>query len=688
MLKNHLFIVAFCISSIFSFSQQDPYLWLEEVESERSMEWVKTQNKLSANRIGGVEGFEDLKSAFLESMNDEEKIDYPSVIGDYVYNFWKDEKHIRGIWRRTTKSSYMSNTAEWETVLDFDELSEQDGAKWVFHGVEWFAPDNKICLVEMSDGGTDEGIVREFDTETKQFVVNGFELASSKGSAIWLNEDELMISRNFGENTLTSSGYPFIVKRWKRGEKIENAETVFNGGEDIMGAWPFGIYVDGVHHICLQVSESFYSGDLYYWQNEKLIKLDLPKDCNVNDLYQNNLLVSLDSDWEVSGESFKLGDLISLDLNKLIQGTHDAKLVFRPDAKTSIEGVAVIKGGVLLNCIENVKSKVFMATLTPAGWTTRPVNTPQFGRISIIDYDRTENGFFFQYSNFITPPTLYHQNGSKTIKVRQGKAKFNADNLAVHQYEVKSKDGTTIPYFIVHKKDMKLDGTNPTLVYAYGGFNVSSKPSYRANVGIGWLEQGGVYVLANIRGGGEFGPAWHQAALKENRQNAYDDFYAITEDLMKKNITSPRHCGAFGWSNGGLMAGVVATQRPDLFNAVIIGAPLLDMKRYNKLLAGASWMAEYGNPDIDEEWEYIKKYSPYHNVFEGRDYPEVFLITSTKDDRVHPAHARKMAARMIEQGHPILFYETIEGGHGASSTNEQAAFNSAMMFSYLKMKLK
>jgi len=258
----------------------------------------------------------------------------------------------------------------------------------------------------------------------------------------------------------------------------------------------------------------------------------------------------------------------------------------------------------------------------------------------------------------------------------------------VNQYESTSIDGTKIPYFIIHHKDIVLNGANPTLVYAYGGFNISQKPNYNATSGIGWMEQGGVYVVASIRGGGEFGPEWHKAAMKEKRQNAYNDFYSVCEDLILRNITSPAHMGAFGWSNGGLMAGVVATQRPDLFTAVIIGAPLLDMKRYNKMLAGASWMDEYGNPDIPEEWEYIKKYSPYHNVLEGKEYPEVLFVTSTKDDRVHPAHARKMAARMIEQGHPIYYYETIEGGHGASSTNEQSAFNQALMFSYLWMKLR
>lgn len=670
-----------------SFAQEDPYLWLEEIESERSMEWVRDQNSRTTARIESEPGFAEMKKQFLNSMNDEEKIDYPRVVKDMVYNFWQDEKHVRGIWRRTNKALYMQNKAEWETVLDLDALSEKDNAKWVFHGANWLEPDYNICLISLSNGGTDEDIVREFDVTKKEFVKGGFELPSSKGSATWLSADEILIARNFGDGTMTTSGYPRMVKRLKRGQKLEDAVLVTEGPEDLMGLWPGSNYIDGKRQITLYKAFTFYSHDVYYWENDKFIRLDLPKDSELNDTYAGFALVRLNSDWEVNGTTFKSGDLVSVNQAKLIAGNLEVRLVYHPDSKTSIEGISVTKDGVLLNTIQNVTSVLHMMNYTNGKWTISKIKAPEFGQISVINSDRDEIGYFYQFSNFITPPTLYFAEGKKTIVIRQGKTKFNADNLEVHQYEVKSKDGTTVPYFIVHKKGMKLDGTNPTLVYAYGGFNISVTPSYSTRTGIGWLEQGGVYVLANIRGGGEFGPAWHQAALKEKRQNAYDDFYAVCENIIERKISTPKHMGAFGWSNGGLMAGVVSTQRPDLFNAVIIGAPLLDMKRFNKMLAGASWMGEYGNPDVEEEWAYIQKYSPYHNVHADKKYPEVFIITSTKDDRVHPGHARKMAAKMMAQGHPLFYFETIEGGHGASSTNEQAAFNQAMMFTYLKMKL-
>ena len=686
MKKTHFLLLALLLS-FQSFAQDDPYLWLEEIESEKSMEWVQTQNAKTKKAVESAEGFTALKGNFLKSMNDDEKIDYPSVVKDMVYNFWKDENHVRGIWRRTSKDLYMKNEAKWETVIDLDALSEKDNAKWVFHGATWLEPNFEKCLISLSDGGTDEDIVREFDVTKKEFVADGFELPSSKGGAVWLNEDELLVARNFGEGSMTTSGYPRIVKRLKRGQKLEDAELIMEAEGDIMGLWPGSSYVDGKRQLTLYKAYSFYSHDVYSLVDDEFIRLDLPKDSELQDIYEGVELVRLNSDWEVNEVTFKSGDLVAVDHELLMKGELDVSLAFRPDSKTSIEGVRVTKDGVLLNTIQNVKSVLYILNYSDTKWVMNKVETPEFGRISVISSDREDSEYFYQYSNYITPPTLYYKDGGKTTVVRQGKKKFEADNLEVHQYEVKSKDGTTIPYFIIHKKDLKLDGTNPTLVYAYGGFNVSVKPGYNTRTGIGWLEQGGVYVVANIRGGGEFGPSWHQAAMKGKRQNAYDDFYSVCEDVIERKISSPKHLGAFGWSNGGLMAGVVATQRPDLFNAVIIGAPLLDMKRFNKMLAGASWMGEYGNPDIPEEWEFIKKYSPYHNVHKGTDYPEVLIVTSTKDDRVHPAHARKMAARMMEQGHPLYYFETIEGGHGASSTNEQAAFNQAMMFTYLRMKL-
>lgn len=669
-------------------SQEDPYIWMEEVESEKSLNWVNQQNQLTKDKISTVNGFSSLQKRFEEVYNDKDKIVYPSTVGEYIYNFWKDENHKRGIWRRTKRTDFLSGNYTWETILDIDALAEKEGKKWVFQGANWLEPDYTICLINLSDGGTDENEVREFDVSKKAFVKDGFFLPSSKGSVSWISKDEVLVSRTFGEGTMTTSGYPRIVKRLKRGQNLSDAPILIEEPDSIMGIWGYTDYENGKYSIHISKSISFYSHQSYILKDAKLMALPLPLDADNEGFHKGHELYTLNSDWTVGKQTFKIGSLVSVNREKLYQGKLDVQLVYLPDAKSSVNGVLVTKDKVVLTVLQNVQNVLLACNFDASKWTVSPLKTPEFGRISIVDGDDEQIGYFYEYSNYITPPTLYYvdENGTKTIQ--EQRSLFNADNLEVHQYEVNSKDGTVVPYFIVHRKDIVLDGKNPTLVYAYGGFNISQKPSYNSTTGIGWLEQGGVYVVASIRGGGEFGPSWHKAAMKENRQNAYDDFYAVCENLIERKITSKPHMGAFGWSNGGLMAGVVATQRPDLFNAVIIGAPLLDMKRFNKMLAGASWMGEYGNPDIPEEWAYIQKYSPYHNVFEDKEYPEVLFVTSTKDDRVHPAHARKMAARMIEQGHPIFYYETMEGGHGASSTNEQLAFNQALMYSYLKMKLE
>lgn len=690
MFKSLVFVfVLFCATTT-AFSQEDPYIWLEDVESGKSMEWVKEQNKLTAKKMESQPGFAEMKHRFLEVYNDKDKIVYPSTVGKYVYNFWKDDTHVRGIWRRTLRTSFLSGNYTWETVLDIDALSLQEGKMWVFQGANWLEPNYEICLVSLSDGGTDENEMREFNVTTKKFVENGFVLPQSKGGAAWINKDELLVTRVFDDKSATTSGYPRIAKRWKRGTKLELAETVFTQPDTVMGVWAGSEWQKDKMNIFLSKSISFYEHETFMLINNQFVQLNLPTDADAEGSYLGLQILTLNSDWNVDKKAFKAGSLVSVPLADLTSGRGqlDVKLIFEPDAKSSISGVLVTKNGLMLNILRNVQNVLFEMKLENNAWVSKQTEAPEYGRISLVDGSDQETGYFYEYSNYVTPSTLFYVDGVNRSVVQTQKNMFDASNLVVNQYEATSLDGTKIPYFIVHRKDLKMNGSNPTLVYAYGGFNISQKPSYNATNGIGWLEQGGVYVVASIRGGGEFGPEWHKGAMKEKRQNAYNDFYAVCEDLITRNVTNPAHMGAFGWSNGGLMAGVVATQRPDLFNAVIIGAPLLDMKRYNKMLAGASWMGEYGNPDIPEEWEYIQKYSPYHNVFEGKEYPEVLFVTSTKDDRVHPAHARKMAARMIEQGHPIYYYETIEGGHGASSTNDQTAYNQALMFSYLWMKLR
>lgn len=670
-----------------TFSQDDPYIWLEEVESDSSMDWVLEQNKLTKDKITTSAEFDRLFNKYKEVYSDKDKLTYPNLVGNTVYNFWQDDEHVRGIWRTMSKTDYDNNKNEWKTILDLDKLSANEDKKWVFQGATMLKPDNKRCLVTLSDGGTDKHEVREFDLEKNEFIKNGFYLPASKGSFDWVSKDELIISRDFGEGTLTTSGYPRIVKKWKRGTDIKDAELIYEGPENFMGIWGFSEYIDGKYLYGVMAYETIFTHNIHYMMDDKLHEIAVPNDADLSGFYKGNIILTLQSDWEIDGFNFPIGSIVSINFKELMHGLVEPVSMFEPDSRSSVNGVAACKDFVLINYYKNVQSYVSKLELIHGVWTKTDFAAPEFGSISIVEYDIEKTGFYYVYSNFITPPTIYFSNGSTSKIIKKQKERFNSEGVVVKYQESKSKDGTMIPYFIVHKDDIKLDGSNPTLVYAYGGFNISQRPSYKTEPGIGWIEEGNVYVVACIRGGGEFGPSWHQAAQKEKRQNAYDDFYSVCEDLIDKKITSQPHLGAFGWSNGGLMAGVVATQRPDLFNAVIIGAPLLDMKRFSHMLAGASWMGEYGDPDTDD-WEYIKKYSPYHNVHKGKKYPEVLFMTSTKDDRVHPAHARKMAARMLEQGHPLFYYETVEGGHGASSTIDQSSFNSALMYTYLHHKLK
>lgn len=667
--------------------QEDPYLWLEEIESEQSLDWVKARNASSDDVLKSYPQYESLKEAMLKQMNDPEKIAYPTISGMYVYNFWQDDVHERGIWRRMNKKDYVKGAEDWETVLDLDELSATEDKKWVFKGADIYSATANICLIELSDGGTDKSELREFNLETKDFVQDGFYIPASKGGAGWIDENTLLFTYDFGAETMTAAGYPKIAKVLKRGQRLEDAELIFEADSTVAGVWPYTLQSSGNNYAFVFEWVTAFETRLHYFIDNKLIQIEYPQDAEVSTLYKEMLILTLQSDWTLGDQVFKAGDVVSYSIDAFLNGNLEVTRIYHPDVKSSLNSLTATSEYLVLNIMQNVQGKLLKSRYDGTSWTNEEVDVPDFASIELRSANSEGADYFFYYSNLIIPNTLMYDDGKRIKEVKALKSAFNSSNLEVHQYEAKSKDGTMIPYFIVHQKDIKLDRLNPTLVYAYGGFNSSSKPRYSSSLGLGWLNKGGVYVLANIRGGGEFGPAWHQAAMKEKRQNAYDDFYAVTEDVIARNITSPEYLGAYGWSNGGLLAGVVLTQRPDLYKAVIVGAPLLDMKRYSKMLAGASWIGEYGDPDNPEEWEYISQYSPYHNVSSDKEYPEALILTSTKDDRVHPGHARKMVAKMMEMGHPVLYHETIEGGHGAASTNDQQAELSALMYSYLNIKL-
>ena len=665
----------------------DPFLWLEEVQDEKALDWARAQNRLSDDALTTLPVYTELRGRFLEVLNDRERIIYPGVVGDMSYNLWQDEKNERGLWRRMPKKDYLAGKDNWETVLDLDVLSAEEGRKWVYGGATWLSPENRYCLLRLSDGGKDEVVIREFDAVEKKFVEGGFSVAESKGSVAWVDANRILVATNYGPGTMTSSGYPAVAKLWNRGEDPATAVTVHQTDTTNMGIFVSGNEVKGKQYVFLNESKGFYESTMYTLTPDGMKMLEIQKDVETSGMFGEQMLLYLQSDWSVNGETFAKGTLVSYDLPSFLEGKQVVQTIYTPGERESFAGVMTTRDFIVIATMANVQGRLTIYRNAGGNWSAEPVDVPGFGTVGLAGADDRSNEYFFTFSNPVTPTTLYYGDGKEIKAIRKQKDYFNASGVKVDQYETISKDGTKIPYFIVHPAGMPLDGSNPTLVYAYGGFNSPTRPGYSSLTGIGWIEKGGVYVIANIRGGGEFGPAWHHSALREKRQNAYDDLFAVAEDLISRNITTPERMGFYGWSNGGLLAGVAMTQRPDLWNAVVIGAPLLDMKRYNKMLAGASWMDEYGNPDVPEDWEFISKYSPYQNVKKEAKYPTPLFITSTRDDRVHPGHARKMAAKMIDMKHPLYYHETIEGGHGASSTNSQEAEMRALIYTYLNMML-
>ncbi|MEN6576239.1 MAG: prolyl oligopeptidase family serine peptidase [Phycisphaerales bacterium] len=687
-----LFSAALLLSQaqiLLSEEQADPYLWLEEVRGEKALEWVTAHNEATLAVLKAQPGFQETYDKALEILNSNVRIPYPQILGEYLYNFWQDEKNERGLWRRTTLDQYRRASPQWEVLLDIDQLCREEGEQWVFKGAGGLYPDYDRFLVHLSKGGGDAVVVREFDAVARRFVQGGFALSEAKSDVCWRDRDSLYVGTDFGPGSLTDSGYPRIAKLWKRGTPLSSAETVFEGeGKDVeVGCATINTperRYDVVHR-----GITFYTSHTYVIENGRPMKLEIPDDADFGGFFKNQLLVRLKSDWTLGSNTYRQGVLIGIDYDKYLKGDRTFSVVAEPNERTNVVSFADTRNVLLVHMLDNVRSELYAFHLDNGRWTKQRIDAPKLGTLGVVSTDERSDQYFFTYQGFLQPTSLYHvADDGRMRAIKSLPHFFDANGLTTEQFQATSRDGAQIPYFVVRPKEMKTDGANPTLLYGYGGFEIDMLPSYSATTGTCWLAQGGVYVLANIRGGGEFGPAWHQVALKANRQRAFDDFAAVAEDLIRRKITSPQHLGIMGGSNGGLLMGVEFTQRPDLYNAVVCLVPLLDMMRYNKLLAGASWMAEYGDPDIPEEWAYISKYSPYHNVKPDGTYPRVFFYTSTADDRVHPGHARKMAARMEGMGHKVYYYENMEGGHAAAATNKQQALRTALSFSYLRMQLK
>ncbi|HVO72446.1 MAG TPA: prolyl oligopeptidase family serine peptidase [Ignavibacteriaceae bacterium] len=688
-MKNFILSLLFIPVQIYGQVSDDPFLWLEEIDSPKSMAWVKEQDSAAVKSLEKFPQYKEIYERNLQIYNSKERIAVPSMAGKYIYNLWQDSINERGLWRRTTLDDYLNSSPHWETVLDLDSLSKADSVMWVYKGADFLYPGFNVCLLNLSRGGADATVIKEFDLNSKKFITDGFRLPEAKSFLNWIDSNTVFAGTNFGEGSMTSSGYPRTAKTWKRGTPLSSAETLFEGKNNDVYVYPFTINTPSRKYEFIKRAVTFFTAEYYAVINDKLIKLDFPEDVQFDGIFQNQLLLELKSDWNAGGIKYSQGSLITIDYDKFLSGSRKFISVDRPGERESIVSVNNTKNYLVVDRLNNVKGELYRYKLRDSIWVSNKINAPEFGNIQVVSTEDFSDKFFFTFANFLSPTSLYICNEDGSIsKIKSLPEFFDAGRFEVKQYEAVSKDGTQIPYFIVHEKDIKYDGSNPTLQYAYGGFEISELPYYSATVGTAWLSRGGVYVLANIRGGGEFGPKWHLTAIKENRHKAYEDMIAVSEDLIKRKITSPQHLGIMGGSNGGLLVGVMLTQQPDLYNAVVCQSPLLDMKRYNKLLAGASWMGEYGNPDSSEDWSYIKEYSPYQNLKKDKKYPLTFFTTSTRDDRVHPGHARKMAAKMESLGIPVYFYEYTEGGHSSGVTNKEVAFENALVFSYLWMRLK
>ena len=679
----------------------DPHLALEAVESPEALAWVKAQNDKTLPLLSGDPRFAGLQTDALKILSAKDRIAMPNFVGKTVFNFWQDQTHVRGIWRRTSLESYKSADPQWETVIDLDALAAAEGKNWIWKGADCRPKTHDRCLVNLSNGGKDAVTVREFDLVTKTFVdpsAGGFVLPESKQSIEWLDPDTLILTRDWGPGTTTDSGYGMVVKTLKRGQALDQAVEIYRGRKSDVSVRPNVLRdAKGRRVVLIEQATDFFNSLYFEWTPEGLAQLPLPKQGGVIGMLDGALVVKTEEPWTFAGVAIPAGSLALVSPERLRPSSEivtsngcNPCAILSPGPRQSIAQATVTDNRVVAVVYDNVRgSLVSLENRGERGVVKTSLPVIENAAVTLGSHSDEGDLVFYTDEGFATPTQLKlaDATGTTAQTVKAQPAQFDASKLEVEQKVATSKDGTKIPYFLIHPKGHKHDGKNPTLLHAYGGFNLSKLPVYDPLIGKLWLERGGSYAVANIRGGGEFGPGWHQAALKANRQRAYDDYFAVAEDLIAKKITSPRHLGAYGRSNGGLLMGVAMTQRPDLWNAVVVESPLLDMIRYTQLPAGASWIGEYGDPAIPAERAWIEKYSPYQNLKAGVKYPLAYITTSTKDDRVHPGHARKFAARLDDLKVDNLYFENTDGGHANGADPKANARRWALHYTYLSRQL-
>jgi prolyl oligopeptidase len=665
----------------------DPYLWLEEVTGPAALDWVRARSAEATAALGGGARFAELRDGIRQVLDSDDRIPLARHRGAYLYNFWQDEGHPRGLWRRTTLAEYRRPQPDWEILLDVDALAREEGENWVWQGAHVLRPGGyRLALVELSRGGADASVIREFDLAQRGFVTGGFTVPEAKTDVAWIDADRIYIGTDFGPGSLTTSGYPRTVREWRRGTPMSEAALVFEGKPEDVAVHAFHDPAEGFERDFVVRNTDFFHSEWYLRTGEDLARIPVPEDAVV-DIHREWLLIRLRSPWEAGQASYPAGALLAARFGDFMAGGRELEVLFEPDSRTALTYHAWTRNHLILNMLRDVRSQ--LAVLTPAagGWQRKALpGVPALAHTDLVDADSYDSDeYMLMSSGFTQPGTLRHgqAGGGEPETLKQAPEFFDASGLSVRQYFAISADGTRVPYFVTGPQD---PSAGPTLLTGYGGFEVSLTPSYSGIIGRGWLARGGTYVVANLRGGGEYGPQWHLSATKEHRHLVYEDFAAVAADLTARGITTSARLGIEGASNGGLLMGVMLTRHARLFGAIVSQVPLLDMHRYHELLAGASWIAEYGDPREPAEWEYLRPYSPYHNVSDG-PYPPVLMITSTRDDRVHPGHARKMVELLRSRGHDVSYYENIEGGHGAAADNEQRAFKWALVLEFLWQRL-
>ena len=675
----------------------DPYLWLEDIDTAPVRAWTAERNGETLAALADAQ-FESDKTVVLGVMNAADRIPWIQQRGRFVYNFWQDGEHRKGLWRRTTLESYRGDKPDWETLLDVDLLAKTEGEDWVWHGCTTLPPEHRRGLVQLSRGGADAAVTREFDLAEKHFVDGGFYLPEAKGGADWLDFDTLLVSSALGgEAFATVSGYARTVRLYRRGAGFDAAPVIFECERGHMGVWAHRDHGPGYPRTLFRRRIDFEHREDFVEQGDApRVRLDIPTDAS-SSLDRDWLIVNLRSDWNLSGHSYPAGALLVISLSAFLNGARDFTVLFAPSPRCFLQGFSSAGGVVALNILDNVRSRILFARFGQSRWSIEPVSG--FSELSVLsifplaldddawfaESERERGVFVVASQNSVIPPTQsLVRYGQVPELLKQSPARFDAAGLDIVQHEAVSDDGTRVPYFQIGPAKLRYDGSQAALLSGYGGFQISSLPYYSATIGKLWLERGGVYVVANIRGGGEFGPGWHKAAMRAGKILAHDDFAAVARDLIARRVTRPERLACMGGSNGGLLVGNMLTRYPELFGAIKCAVPLLDMKRYSKLTAGSSWISEYGDPDDPADWAFLRNISAYQAVVAGRRYPPVLLTTSARDDRVHPGHARKMAAKLSALGYRVYFYEPPEGGHGGATDNSQLAFNVALDFAFLR----